>query len=75
MCVMCVVWDKSPRHDIMFNKMEKNTTYAARIKTFANNYASNHLFYIETGWDKSSKRREKQSVILSKIKYDKSPMH
>ena len=59
-----VVWDKSPRHDILFNEMEKIQRQAARIVTGTNNYSSKHLFYIETGWDKLSKRREKQRLIL-----------
>ena len=53
------MWDKSPRHDILFNEMEKIQLQAARIVTGTDNYSSKHLLYIETGWDKLSKRREK----------------
>ena len=72
----CVVWDNSPRHDILFNEMEKIQLQAARIVTGTNNYSSKHLLYIETGWDKLSKRREKQRLILSfKIINGMAPMH
>ena len=49
---------------------------AARIVTGTNNYSSKHLFYIKTGWDKLSKRREKQRLILLfKIINGMAPMH
>ena len=71
-----VVWDNSPRHDILFNEMEKIQLQAARIVTGTNNYSSKHLLYIETGWDKLSKRREKQRLILLfKIINGMAPMH
>ena len=72
----CVVWDKSPRHDILFNEMEKIQLQAARIVTCTNNYSSKHLLYIETGWVELSKRREKQRLILLfKIINGMAPMH
>ena len=72
----CVVWDKSPRHDILFNEMEKIQLQAARIVTGTNNYSSKHMLYIETGWDKLSKRREKHRLILLfKIINNMAPMH
>ena len=44
--------------------MEQIKLQAARIVTCTNNYSSKHLLYIETGWDKLSKRRETQTLIL-----------
>ena len=61
----CVVWDKSPRHDILFNETEKIQLKAARIVTGTNNYLSKHLLYTETGWDILSKRRVKQRLIIN----------
>ena len=29
----CVFWDKAPRHDFLFNEMEKNQIQSARITT------------------------------------------
>ena len=50
--------------------------YNYKLLTGTNNYSSIHLLYIETGWDKLSKRREKQSLILLfKIINGMAPMH
>ena len=35
----CVVWDNAPRHEYLFNEMEKIQIQAARIITGTNNYA------------------------------------
>ena len=50
----CVVWDNAPRHDFLFNEMERMQIQAARIVTGTNNYASKHLLYMETGLAKLS---------------------
>ena len=34
----CVVWDNAPRHEYLFNEMEKIQIQAARIITGTNNY-------------------------------------
>ena len=58
--------------------MKKIQLQAARIVTCTNNnhYSLIHQLYIETGWDKLSKRREKQRLILLfKIINGMAPMH
>ena len=72
----CVVWDNAPRHDFLFNEMEKMQIQVARIVTGTNNYASKHLLYMETGWAKLSKRREYHRLVLFyKILHGLTPQH
>ena len=72
----CVVWDNVPRHDFLSNEMEKIQIQAARIITGTNMYASKQLLYLETGWEKLSKRREyHRLVLLYKILNDLAPAH
>ena len=72
----CVVWNNVPRHDFIFNEMEKIQIQAARIITGTNMYASKQLLYLETGWEKLSKRREyHRLVLLYKILNDLAPAH
>ena len=59
----CVVWDESPKHDILFSEIDKIRLQAARIVKDTNTYSSNHLLYIKTGWDKLSK--DEKSKYLS----------
>ena len=44
--------------------MEKIQIQAARIITGTNMYASKQLLYLETGWEKLSKRREYHRLVL-----------
>ena len=72
----CVVWDNAPRHDFLFNEIEKIQIQAARIITGTNMYASKQLLYLETGWEKLSKRHEyHRLVLLYKILNDLAPAH
>ena len=72
----CVVWDNAPRHEYLFNEMEKIQIQAAIIITGTNNYAHKHLLYLETGWEKLSKRREcHRLILLYKILNGLAPQH
>ena len=72
----CVVWDNAPRHEYLFNEMERIQIQAARIITGTNNYAHKHLLYLETGWEKLSKRREyHRLILLYKILNGLAPQH
>ena len=72
----CVVWDNAPRHEYLFNKMEKIQIQAARMITGTNNYAHKNLLYLETGWEKLSKRRGyHRLILLYKILNDLAPEH
>ena len=56
--------------------MEKIQIQAARIITGTNNYAHKNLLYIETGWEKLSKKREyHRLILLYKILNDLAPEH
>ena len=56
--------------------MEKIQIQAARIITGTNNYAHKHLLYLETGWEKLSKRREfHRLILLYKILNGLAPQH
>ena len=46
----CVVWYNTPRHDFLFNEVERFQLQAPRIITGTNNYASQRLLYMDTGW-------------------------
>ena len=72
----CVVWDNAPRHDLLFNELERIQLRGARIVTGTNNFASKHLSYMETGWAKLSERREYHRVVLFyKILHGLTPHH
>ena len=72
----CVVWDNAPRHDLLFNEMERIQLRGARVVTGTNNFASKHLSYMETGWAKLSERREYHRVVLFyKILHGLTPHH
>ena len=55
-------WDSTPRHDYLFNNMEKLQISAVRIVTGTNTYSSKQLLYHGTGWELLSSRREKQRL-------------
>ena len=56
--------------------MEKIQIQATRIITGTNNYAHKHLLYLETGWEKLSKRREyHRLILLYKILNGLAPQH
>ena len=72
----CVVWDSAPRHEYIFNNMEKLKISAARIVSVTNTYSSKQLLYHDTGWELLSSRRKKQRLILFyKIINGLSPPH
>ena len=72
----CVVLDNVPRHDSLSKEMEKIQIQAARIITGTNMYAYKQLLYLETGWEKLSKRHEyHRLVLLYKILNDLAPAH
>ena len=71
-----VLIDNAPRHEYLLNEMEKIQIQAARIITGTNNYAHKHLLYLETGWEKLSKRREyHRLILLYKILNGLAPQH
>ena len=56
--------------------MEKIQIQAARMITDTNNYAHKNLLYLETGWEKLSKRREyHRLILLYKILSGLAPKH
>ena len=71
---MCCL-DNAPRHNFLFNEMEKIQIQAARIITGPNMSASKQLLYLETGWKKLSKRREYHRLVLRKKLNDLAPAH
>ena len=57
-------------------KWKKFKIQAARILTGTNMYASKQLLYLETGWEKLSKRREYHRLVLPyKVLNDLAPAH